>query len=482
MQRWLERSRLRPYFWIAFACLTSVCVLSVSKNLATLNQNDFFEAFDSLLEKKPLDVAPYNGFTTAAFVWAYSNSNSKPLKERNLSWIYLWAHTRLQRLFSTHFDVFFMALISKMIVLACCCRLATVCMRHVAISPAFQVPLFLLFVLAVSFAHNIAFLNSFYGEHTFFVFLPVALLGLFEQKRWVRVVLVSVGLLMCSGAKPQYFYLAGMAAGVMALMALVERRKVDLPLIGLLLVAFGISWFYAFNADTNAVNYYNSTYFGSYLLLPDEQLKQLGVKEADFECVGVDPWGNRIERRDTLKLSMGPIDCMQRIPISLRTVLAPYLRHPGLLINMWRWAAPAHFTVMYFHVGPGLKYVIPSDGKSFHGGRALMLASRLRERFVTPHYLPIIIAGFLLPFVTYKSAVSAEIKTATLILALFIPSQFAVSLLGEGVRDLSKHLAGAQFSLDLLGVFLVLQLAAYAYQAQRRSPQRLVRSVDVVAT
>ena len=110
-----------------------------------------------------------------------------------------------------------------------------------------------------------------------------------------------------------------------------------------------------------------------------------------------------------------------------------------------------------------------------------MRASALRERFVTPHYLAIILGGLLLPFVTYKSAVSAEIKTATLILAVFIPSQFAVSLLGEGVRDLSKHLAGAQFSLDLLVVFLVLQLAAYAYQSYRRSPQRLMRSVDVVA-
>jgi hypothetical protein len=439
----------------------------MSKNLATLNQNDFFSAFDSLLENKPLDVTLYNGFSTAAFVWAYSSSNSKPWKERNLNWIYLWVHTRLQRLFSTYFDLFLMALISKVIVLACCCRLATVCLRHVAISPAFKVPLFLLFILAVSFAHNIAFLNSFYGEQTFFVFLPIALVGLFEQNRWVRVVLVSVGLLFCSGAKPQYFYLATVAACVMALIALMERRKVDLMLIVLLLVAFAVSSFYAFNAGTKRVNYYNSTYFGSYLLLPDEQLKQLGVKEADLECVGVDPWGNRIDRRDTLKLSRGPTDCMRRIPITLGTVLGPYLRHPGLLVDMWRWGAPAHFTVMYFHVSRGLKYVIPSDGKSFHGGRALMLASRLRERFVTPHYLAIIIAGLLLPFVTYKSIVSAEIKTATLMLAVFIPSQFAVCLLAEGVRDLSKHLAGAQFSLDLLVVLLVLQLVAYAYQAHR---------------
>lgn len=254
-----------------------------------------------------------------------------------------------------------------------------------------------------------------------------------------------------------------MAAGVIILMALIERRKVDLPLIGLLLVAFAVSMFYAFHAGKSP-NYYDSTYFGSYLLLPDEELKQFGVKEADLECVGVDPWGYRIDRRDTLKLSSGPKDCMQRIPVNFGAVLAPYLRHPGLLIDMWRWAAPSHFTVIYFHVGPELKYVIPSDGKSFHWGRPLVWASLLRQRFVTPLYLGIIVMGLLLPFLPYKSAISGEIKTATLILAAFIPSQFAVSLLGEGVRDLSKHLAAAQFCLDLLCVLLVLQLAAYAYR------------------
>jgi hypothetical protein len=46
-------------------------------------------------------------------------------------------------------------------------------------------------------------------------------------------------------------------------------------------------------------------------------------------------------------------------------------------------------------------------------------------------------------------------------LAIFIPSQFAVSLLGEGVRDLSKHLAAAQYSLDLLSVLIALQIATY---------------------
>jgi hypothetical protein len=72
-----------------------------------------------------------------------------------------------------------------------------------------------------------------------------------------------------------------------------------------------------------------------------------------------------------------------------------------------------------------------------------------------------IAAGLLLPFLNPRRGLSVETRAATLLLALFVPSQIVVSLLGEGVRDLSKHLAAAQLCLDLLWVLLVLQLLAW---------------------
>jgi len=420
-----------------------------------LNQGDFFQDFDSLLEAKPMDVTPYYAFGPAAFVWSYSNSDSKPLAERNSSWIYLWAQTRIQRLFSAQFSLRVMAFISKLILLACCWRLAVLLARD-----GWRLAVFAMLLLAVGCAHNCAFLNSFYGEHTFLVFLPVALVGLFEQRRWPRMILIPAGLLFAGAAKPQYFYLPALAAGVLVLFDLRGRRRVDVPLTALLLAAFGVSWFYAFHAGGNVANYYNSTYFGSYLPLSDEELRGLRVKPENLECVGVDPWGNRIDRGDTLKLSHGPANCAQRTAITLKTVLMPYFRHPLLLPEMWTWLAPAHFTVLYFHVYPNTPYIIPADGRSFYWGHLLVKLSELRQRLITPIYPVLILAGIALVFVRHRSVVSVEMKTVTLLLALFIPSQFAVSLLGEGVRDLSKHLAAAQFCLDLLCVLLIVQAAA----------------------
>ncbi len=240
---------MRAYFFLTAVCLVGVCVISWSKNLATINQGDSFHAFESLLDDKPLDVNPYGSFGKTAFVWSYSNSTTKPLHERDLSWIYLWAHARLQRLFSSHFDLFFMALISKIIVLACCCRLAFLCVNPATVRLwIVRLAVFILFACAFSLGHNIAFLNSFYGEHTFFVFLAVLLVGFLEPNRWSRFILVSTGSLFCSGAKPQYFCFGVFICSVAVFMALIERRRQDWLLSVTLICTSLVGWYFAFHA------------------------------------------------------------------------------------------------------------------------------------------------------------------------------------------------------------------------------------------
>ena len=58
---------------------------------------------------------------------------------------------------------------------------------------------------------------------------------------------------------------------------------------------------------------------------------------------------------------------------------------------------------------------------------------------------------------------------AGLVLGLFVVSQIAITMLGEGVRDLSKHLWAAQWALDMLVLLLALQALGwlrYGYQAR----------------
>ena len=63
---------------------------------------------------------------------------------------------------------------------------------------------------------------------------------------------------------------------------------------------------------------------------------------------------------------------------------------------------------------------------------------------------------FFLPIVFAISIVKkgkARLGLSCFFLLSIIFTQLIISLLGEGVRDLSKHLYGAQFSIDLIMVF-----------------------------
>lgn len=434
-----------------------------------LNQGDFYRVFDSLLNAQPLDVRPYAGYVTPAFVWSYANPVEKTWRQRNMAWVYVWANVRLQRLIATHFDLFLFALISKLIVLCCCYRLSETLRKHLTLRAAWRPFVFALLVTAFFFAHNIAFLNSFYQEHVFVVFFPVFLVGLFEERRGMRLALCVVGMLFCGGAKPQFSYLPALAAAVLGLVAFLNKRKPDMRLMAGLLAAFAVSLFFYGGSTNTPLNYYNSTYFGSYILLSTQELKQLGVSDQNLQCVGSDPWGHKLDSEDVARFGAGPSGCADRVSLTYKDVLAPYWHHPTLLFRLWRWASPAHFTVKSFHLFTENAYILPADARSYHSGHTLLVASSLREALITRNYALFIAAGLLLPFLSRR--LSVETRAATLLLALFIPSQMAVGLLGEGVRDLSKHLAAAQLCLDLLWVFLVLQLVAWVSAKTTASAQ-----------
>ena len=118
-------------------------------------------------------------------------------------------------------------------------------------------------------------------------------------------------------------------------------------------------------------------------------------------------------------------------------------------------ALPYHFTTHYTHVYAHFPYVTPRNGKDFKGGILLVKLSELREKTVTRLAVVLVILGLVVPFLR-RPGQHRGLGLSSLFLALFIISQIVVSLLGEGIRDLSKHLWAAQLALD----FLVLTLLA----------------------
>lgn len=433
-----------------------------------MNQGDYPRTVGFMLGA-PLDVVPYTLRQACAFHWAYLKSVASPLTENNSAAIYFWLAGKLQNLVEPDFDLYLVALLSKCIVLLCCFRVAT--QYFVGRAPFAGAPFVTFTGLALAFfyAHNISFLNSLYPEHAFLIGVAVLLTGHFEGVRGVRIVLIAVGLLMAAASKPQYFYMPLLLGACYLTAVAISHRKADRILIVVLVIVQAVTVLPLLRASTKQVNYYHSLYFGSYDLLTPAQLRQLGVPRPSMGCVGIDWWNWRIVDRDPTEVAPDPArsGCQVSIQtLAARDVLKPYVKHPLLLFRLAAWALPKHFTVHYFEVLPNNFYLRPSSGESYRNGSVLLVASNMRERIITPLWCLFVILGIVVALVPCSATV--PVRTLLLFLALSVPAQIAMCLVGEGIRDLSRHLAGAQLSLDVLSVISLVELCAIFLRIQRK--------------
>jgi hypothetical protein len=453
-----------------FFCLLSMLLLDFSTKIAMMNQGDYQRLIGFMLGS-PIDVVPYDvrerPGDRPAFLWSYLLHPASPLTAKNSSAVYFWLMAKIQGLVQLDFNLYLVAFLSKAILLICCLRLAFACGLF-RLPKAGRYLVLLAFALAFFYSHNIAILNSLYAEHAFVVGIAIFLAGIVERRRAVRIVLVSAGLLLAAASKPQFFYLPLLFILSLAAISLLTRRRPDIALLSALVFAQAISLLPLQYAPTKEVNYYHSLYFGSYVVLTPAELRSVHVRPGTLDCVGVDWWNWKIVGERTIDVAPAARPCSPpKPPLTLSEVLHPYFRYPFLLIRLAAWSLPDQFTVDYFEVRRPISYFLPSNGTSYRNGSTLIAASKLRDATVTRIWFVIVLAGLALSFLPISQ--SLELRALTLFLSLAVPTQIAMCLLGEGVRDLCKHLAGAQLCLDLLSMICLLHLISYLFRALRFS-------------
>ncbi len=441
-----------------FAITLSVLLLDFSHNVAVMNQGDFARTIGFMLGA-PIDVVPYDGYGHPAFLWPYLRDAHSPLLEHNAASVYFWGMSYIERLVTIHFDLFLGALAAKAIILICCYRIAIHYQVRESLAAWWRYVVFTLMALAFFYAHNIEFINSFYFEHAFVVGMAIFVGGVFEPNRTPRNVLIIAGLLLACASKPQFFYLPCMYLVILIVAERRQRRRPDWIAVAGLMAVQVISCLPLGMSSTTNLNRYHALYFGAYKLLSADQLRALGVREKDLECVGVDAWGWKMAGSRSTDISQGPKSCDQRFQFSARDLLRPYLKYPTLIFRLAAWALPDHFTVHYFQLGPGSRYIRPSNGVSFRSGWTLIHASDVREQIVTRLWWLFLLLAAAVVFL--PGALSMNARAVLFFLVLAVPTQIVISILGEGVRDLSKHLAGAQLCLDFAVMFTLLRLGVY---------------------
>lgn len=403
--------------------------------------------------------------------WSFRADPGSPFEVSSLSALHFYALGALQRLFHDVYDLRIAGLLSKVLVAAAVLLIArTLAARQGVPGPVAYGAGLLLLALLFS-THNAAFFHGFYQEHTFLVFAPLLVLGLLHLGSLPGRLLMVVAVLFMAGSKTQYFYLPALLLVVYAWGRLASRRRVSLGLVAALAAVQVLTLSPVKENPFKDVNYYHSLYFGSYLLLaPDELATIEGVRR---DCVGVERWGN-VYRPDTREVFWTPrTDCPREGELGLADVLRPWLRYPALFLRVWRRPVSDHVTVDYFHVLFDNRFVEhPRDARADgRGPAAAGFLSGMRERLLSPVLWATLPLGVLFLALTPRDPRLAGMQAAGAFFALTAFSQFYVSLLGEGLRDLSTHLAAAQISFDL-AVVIALALAATA--VARRLARRVV--------
>lgn len=357
------------------------------------------------------------------------------------------------------FDISRTALLAKFLLAACALVLARQCAAALNRGAWCGMGLALAWLGVFFMAHSIGMAQTLYAEYVFLLGLPVVLVGVLASSRRVRLVCLVAGTLACGLAKVQYFYVPLLVLACVWAAGRLQHVVPDRRLLKRLLLVQVLCLVPLLMGKHAALNAYHGVYLGSYMVLSPAQLDVLGVPAEMRSCIGVDAWGHELSGPGGTQVRhVGRICHPKILKLGKRDVLWPYLRFPKTFLLLLQYALPHHFTVRYFHVYPDRPYLERLDGGSSPVATLLVRMTELRERLITP-LAPVFLVGALVLFALSRRADEGmrRLALAGLILSLFMITQVVVALLGEGIRDLSKHLWGAQLGLDMLVVLIALQ-------------------------
>ena len=443
-------------YWVIVFC-AAVVLLHASSFIGFMNQGDFPRAVGGFLTV-PLDSIALPSVLPFGYVWPFLESIPLPSLKDGSSVVWFWLMAQLQRVYSPYFDIFTMALVAKvywLMLLHVIASRLTLILNWGALG---QLTIFGGLSVACFAAHNVALLNSFYTEYVFFLSAPLLLLAATSACLQKRRLWYAALALLAGSAKVQFFYVPTLLLFCLVISDLLEKRQIDKGLTTILvliqivcLIPFGANQF-------TQINRYHATYLGSYMVLSDSELAKLGLDERRQKCVGIDAHGNQLASPSATHYTSGFDHCYKLDQQKLSDVLVPYVLFPDVALRLWKNALVPHFTVQYFHVSKELPFTVPTNGRSYRTGQWLVEVTALRDRWISRNVLLLIVAsGLVLPFL-YPRRAPHPLRVPSLFLSLFMLTQILISVLGEGVRDLSRHLSAAQFGLDLLLIVCALQM------------------------
>jgi hypothetical protein len=438
--------------YMLLVVLAGAFLIRASEGLIFQNDGDFLRTSGFMLQRATRALEVTGDFRSGPFGTIEEFSPA--------AYVFL-AFGWIQRLFSSQYHLAVASIAGKVVVLAGIAVLAAAAAGPQR--PWARAVLFAGLAASAFAAHNAGLLKSFYLDYTVFLALPFLMAAFFAQPGAWRSTGLVVGSLVVGLSKVQFFYVPLL---VLASLALVRRRsdpRIPAVVVAGLLIAQVLCALPAQANPHRHLNYYHSTFFGSYLVMTPQQLQSLHLSPKEMGCIGVDAWGNFGAGPGALDVHPGKPTCVADRPPDISRVLQPYLSDPLTLARLFEFAFPGHFTVAYFHVYPDFRMLQVLEGSAPAGQGLLLKLTDWRERYLTPVVAWLIAVALAVCLVGVRGGDRRYAPLLFFIVA-FVGSQLVICLVGEGVRDLSRHLWAAQLSIDLLLPLLAWRLFELASQ------------------
>lgn len=310
-------------------------------------------------------------------------------------------------------------------------------------TPLSQFSVFLVAITPCISSSNLAFFSSFYQEQVVLICLPILLLCLItDKKNYFLIAVAAVTIISCS--KSQFFYFPIIIA---TYYWLYKDRDIKKILVMFSIFILACTAIIKTTSGATELNKYHATYFGIYQLA---EINGYDIPESVKKtCIGIDAWGNKFN----LEHGAVPTDinstCYDELKenVSFLDVVAFFIKKPQLIFTLpFDKGISTQLSENYFHVYFSYKIIGNNTG-------ALANLTIIKDELFNGIRLPVLFLALALSIILRKKRTSG----ACFILSSFAITQFYISFMGEGYRDLAKHLFAMNFAFDLMvSIFAVI--------------------------
>ncbi|WP_075180899.1 hypothetical protein [Pantoea sp. 1.19] len=284
--------------------------------------------------------------------------------------------------------------------------------------------------------------TAFYQEQIVITLIPLILVMLIKEKRsnFDFIIMVSATAIIAT-AKSQFFYVPILVSFCEFIFKKNSNIKLHLSLLLSLLIAISFS---VFSPSATKVNSYHSLYFGT--LLYNKINHKQNPSWADEKCIGIDAWGNEFDLdKGAISTQIGESCYNSTADHGLKDSLILILKNPVILLKLpFDTGIKSQLSEDYFHVFKSIKLINSKGGW-------LIKVQEVKDMLLKDLRIPLSFFLMIVSLVLYKK----RYATSLFFLSSLSLSQFYISFLGEGYRDLNKHLFTMNYSFDLI-IFISL--------------------------